>query len=190
MLSTACCNPTKFLGIGRPGRLVSVGQARAPRPPRARLEKVGCIFGRRRSISAVPDWRYALQPNARERWQCRRERAPKPYKHDSSGVAPASPRSPTASPSALGSLQQNLPFWMASPPGSGSAVIISRLIGREPVVENYLANLPANTDLRILAATTRRVCCGLRIGLCGDPVCLAVPGDPSIVGAGDILSDR
>jgi hypothetical protein len=25
--------------------------------PRARPEKVGCIFGRRRSISAVPDWR-------------------------------------------------------------------------------------------------------------------------------------
>src|SRR5262249_46302013 len=139
-----CCNPTKFLGIGRPGRLV----------------------------------------------RCRRERAPKPYKHDSSGVAPASPRAPTASPSALGRLQQNLPFLMAAPPRSRAAVIISRLIGREPVVENYLANLPANTDLRILAATTRRVCCGLRIGLCGDPVCLAVPGDPSIVGARDILSDR
>jgi len=30
--------------------------------------------------------------NARERWQCRRERAPKPYKRDSSGVAPASPQ--------------------------------------------------------------------------------------------------
>jgi len=27
------------------------------RRPRARPEKVGCIFGRRRSISAVPDWR-------------------------------------------------------------------------------------------------------------------------------------
>ena len=27
-----------------------------PRRPRARPEKVGCIFGRRRSISAVPDW--------------------------------------------------------------------------------------------------------------------------------------
>ena len=25
--------------------------------PRARPKKVGCIFGRRRSISAVPDWR-------------------------------------------------------------------------------------------------------------------------------------
>ena len=32
MLSTACCNPTKFLGIGRPGRLVSVGRARRLRP--------------------------------------------------------------------------------------------------------------------------------------------------------------
>src|SRR5262249_8902616 len=31
-------------------------------------------------------------PNARERWQWRRERAPKPYKRDSSGVAPASPQ--------------------------------------------------------------------------------------------------
>ena len=29
---------------------------------------------------------------ARERWQCRRERALKPYKRDSSGVAPASPQ--------------------------------------------------------------------------------------------------
>src|SRR5215813_2470786 len=36
--------------------------------------------------------RLALQPNARERWQCRRERPPKPYKRDSSGVAPASSR--------------------------------------------------------------------------------------------------
>src|SRR5262249_21615352 len=26
-------------------------------PPSSRPEKVGCIFGRRRSISAVPDWR-------------------------------------------------------------------------------------------------------------------------------------
>ena len=32
MLSTACCNPTKFLGIGRLGRLVSVGRARRLRP--------------------------------------------------------------------------------------------------------------------------------------------------------------
>jgi predicted transcriptional regulator len=30
---------------------------RSFRRPRARPEKVGCIFGRRRSISAVPDWR-------------------------------------------------------------------------------------------------------------------------------------
>ena len=32
MLSRACCNPTKFLGIGRLGRLVSVGRARRLRP--------------------------------------------------------------------------------------------------------------------------------------------------------------
>jgi hypothetical protein len=32
MLSRACCNPTKFLGIGRLGRLVSAGRARRLRP--------------------------------------------------------------------------------------------------------------------------------------------------------------
>src|SRR5262249_12276466 len=33
-----------------------------PRPPSRSTEKVGRIFGPRRWISAVPDWRYALQP--------------------------------------------------------------------------------------------------------------------------------
>src|SRR5262249_27244548 len=79
------------VGIAHTREQKEVSQPSKP-PPRARPKKVGRIFGPRRWISAVPDCRWALQPNARERWQCGRERAPKPYKRDSSGVAPASPQ--------------------------------------------------------------------------------------------------
>src|SRR5262249_26399768 len=44
---------------------------------------IGPAFG---GVAALP------LPNGAERWQWRRERAPKPYKRDSSGVAPASPQ--------------------------------------------------------------------------------------------------
>src|SRR5262249_41625091 len=75
---------------------------------------------------------------------------------NSSGVAPASPqvadREPFGprQPAAESSVLDGVAAWQ------GSAVIISRLIGREPVVENYLANLPANTDLRTLAEWSNR----------------------------------
>src|SRR5262249_32855788 len=60
--------------------------------PRARPKKVGRIFGPRRWLSAGPAWRCAPHQNALQRWQGRRDRAPKPNKRVSSGVAPASPQ--------------------------------------------------------------------------------------------------
>ena len=41
----------RALGLEVPMSMLLFARSRAP------LKKVGCIFGRRRSISAVPDWR-------------------------------------------------------------------------------------------------------------------------------------
>jgi len=47
-----------ILGVAERARRRTIEEIiAANRRPRARRKKVGCIFGRRRSISAVPDWR-------------------------------------------------------------------------------------------------------------------------------------
>jgi hypothetical protein len=85
---------------------------------------------------------------ARERWQCRRERALKPYKRDSSGVAPASPQVAYARARALG--RKKLVVFSAP-----AEVILVGNLGRDPEIRHTRDDRPV-ANLTVATSETWR----------------------------------